>query len=237
MVGVFFPASASIPEIPNRFTFLFLFYSFFNVEDMIMGNFPKSEAEIIVLGNEVKAGLATHTSIYPEPPIPSSEMATILTAMQAAIDKVTAARAAAEGATVEKVAALENLVSALKKNLKYAENTVDGDDTKLKLLGWSARKDPTPTTPPGQARQLVVYPQGEGWLDLEWLTPVEGGKTTGYNVQRRLRTEAAWTQIASTYERKITLQNQPRGVELEYTVVATNKAGDGPVSNAVMVVL
>jgi hypothetical protein len=53
----------------------------------------------------------------------------------------------------------------------------------------------------------------------------------------RLRSETAWTEIASTYERTISLPGQPRGVELEYSVYATNKAGDGPISNTVMVVL
>jgi hypothetical protein len=90
---------------------------------------------------------------------------------------------------------------------------------------------------PGQPRQLVVYPQGEGWLELQWLAPVEGGKVSTYNVRRRLRTEESWTLIVSSFERKVTMQNQPRGVELEYSVVATNKAGDGPMSNAVQVVL
>jgi hypothetical protein len=202
-----------------------------------MANFPKSEAEIIALANNVKAGLAAHTTVFPEPPVTTGVLTETLTSLQEVIEQTLAARAAAEAATVQKVALLDTLVTLLKKDLRYAEDTVNGDDTKLKLLGWASRKDPTPTSVPGQARQLVVFPQGEGWLELEWLVPVEGGKVTSYSVQRRLKSETAWTLLASTYERKITLQNQPRGAELEYTVVATNKAGDGPVSNTVMVVL
>jgi hypothetical protein len=202
-----------------------------------MANFPKSESEILVLANDVKAGLAENVEVYPLPPVPPEALTTILTSLQTSMEKVTAARAAAEAATEEKVALLEHLVTLLKKDLRYAENTVDGDDAKLKLLGWSARKEPAPVSVPGQPRQLVVFPQGEGWLELQWLVPAEGGKVTSYNVQRRLKSETAWTQIASSYERKITLQNQPRGVELEYSIVATNKTGDGPVSNSVLVVL
>jgi hypothetical protein len=34
-----------------------------------------------------------------------------------------------------------------------------------------------------------------------------------------------------------TLVAQPKGIELEYRVIAVNKAGEGPPSNTVMVVL
>jgi len=77
----------------------------------------------------------------------------------------------------------------------------------------------------------------EGWLELQWMANVEGGKATTYIVQRRLRSEVNWIEVASTYERKITLQSQPRGAELEYSVIATNKIGRGPISNTVLVVL
>jgi hypothetical protein len=43
--------------------------------------------------------------------------------------------------------------------------------------------------------------------------------------------------VASVLGRDVTLQNQPRGEELEYSVIATNKTGDGPVSNVVVIVL
>jgi hypothetical protein len=204
---------------------------------MAQSKFPKSEAEVLVLGANVKDGLTTHKTVYPDPPVGTEALAGAITALQAAMSQVKDARAAAEAATVVKLTALETLMSLLKKDIYYAENTVGNDDAKLKLIGWSARKDPTPTTIPGQARQLVVYPQGEGWLELVWLVPAEGGKPTSYTIQRRLKSEGSWMQIASTYERTITLQNQPRGVELEYSIIATNKAGDGPISNTVLVVL
>jgi hypothetical protein len=132
---------------------------------------------------------------------------------------------------------LESLITMMKKELHYAEDTVNGDDAKLKLLGWGARKDPAPTTAPGQAQELRAAEQGVGTLTLVWLAPATGGKPTSYTLQRRLKTELNWTEIAATYERTIALTGQTRGVELEYSVVATNKAGVGPVSNSVVVVL
>jgi len=46
-----------------------------------------------------------------------------------------------------------------------------------------------------------------------------------------------WSDIATALETEITLKGQPRGVELEYRVVAVNKAGDSPPSNTETAVL
>jgi hypothetical protein len=183
------------------------------------------------------SGLTIHATMYPEPPITPTAMTPILGALTSAQSALVEARSAYESAVIAKDEALMTLVEALKKDIRYAENTVNYENDKLALIGWGGRKLPTPTTAPGQARLLTVTQQGEGALTLAWLVPAEGGKVTSYTIQRRLRTETAWTQIASTYERTISLTNQTRGAELEYSVIATNKAGDGPISNTVQVVL
>ncbi len=46
---------------------------------------------------------------------------------------------------------LENLVQAMKSDIRYAENTVNYENDKLRLIGWSGRKTPTPTTAPGKS--------------------------------------------------------------------------------------
>ena len=43
--------------------------------------------------------------------------------------------------------------------------------------------------------------------------------------------------VATALETEATLVDQPRGAQLEYRVIAVNKAGDGPESNTVMMVL
>jgi hypothetical protein len=202
-----------------------------------MAMFPTTEGEILVLATNVRSGLEDHAEVFPTPPVTAEVLGETLAALQNAMAKVTMARAAAEAATQEKLALLDKLVSQVKKELRYAEDAVDGNDARLKLLGWSARKERVSRSVPGQTRMLVVDRQEDGTLELSWLTPAEGGKVASYSVQRRLKSEIAWIPIVSTYERHVTLTNQPRGVDLEYSVVATNHTGSGPVSNSVQVVL
>ena len=65
-----------------------------------------------------------------------------------------AAKAAAAAAYTAQQNALAALVAALKKNLRYAENTVDFDDHKLKLIGWSGKRSARTVEPPGQTGML-----------------------------------------------------------------------------------
>ena len=98
-----------------------------------------------------------------------------------------AAQAAAEQAITDKDEALEELIEAMKADIRYAENTVDFDDDKLKLIGWASRRTKTPLAPPGQARLLEAPKQGAGWVFLDWKASAEGGKPKAYKIQRRLR--------------------------------------------------
>ena len=79
--------------------------------------------------------------------------------------------------------------------------------------------------------------QGDAWVFLDWKQPVDGGRVIAYNIQRRNRTDGAWQDVATAIETEATLVEQPEGKELEYRVIAINKAGDGAPSNTVMVVL
>jgi hypothetical protein len=125
----------------------------------------------------------------------------------------------------------------LKKTEFFNQEQYDFDDDKLKLLGWAGKKTATPLAPPGQVRQLEATKQGEGWVFLDWKAPAEGGKINAYKIQRRNRPEGAWQDVATAIETEATLIDQPKGVELEYRVIAVNKAGDGSPSNTVMAVL
>ena len=79
--------------------------------------------------------------------------------------------------------------------------------------------------------------EGDGWVMLDWKSPVDGGAVAAYTVERRRRETGSWEPVATAVETETLVGNQPRGVEFEYHVVALNKAGQGKPSASVTVVL
>jgi len=202
-----------------------------------MGQFPFSEGEIVQLGQLVASGLQERGDVFPNPPVlPAALEARIETFVAARHEAVTAA-ALAKMATQARKKALRELKDDIKSDLRYAENTVKYDDDKLKLLGWSGRRAKKELQIPGQVRALEAPVEGEGWLLLDWKEPWDGGKAAAYEVERRIVPEEKWSHVATAMKTEIRLSDQPRGKELEFRVLATNKAGEGMPSNTVMAVL
>ncbi len=202
-----------------------------------MARFPLKEAEVVALAEAMITGLTSNAVLYPAPPVAVLDLATAKTAYITALNAAIAAAAAAEAATTSKDDVLEDLVDAMKSDIRYAENTVDFDDDKLKLIGWAGKKAPTPLAIPGQTRLLEAPRQGDGWVFLDWKAPIDGGAPSAYKVTRRERPAGAWEDIATAVITEATLVEQPKGKELEYRIIAVNKAGDGEPSNTEMVVL
>ncbi|MFA6174987.1 MAG: fibronectin type III domain-containing protein [Phycisphaerae bacterium] len=202
-----------------------------------MARFPLKEAEVVALAQAMKSGLTDNAAIYPAPPVSLADLTTLITAYTGVKNTAIAAQAAAEEATTNKDDVLGNLVEAMKTDIRYAENTVDFDDDKLKLIGWAGKKASVALTVPGQSRLLEASRQGEGWVFLDWKAPVDGGVPAAYKVMRRERPAGVWEEVATAVISEATLVEQPRSKELEYRVVAVNKSGDGEPSNTVMVVL
>ena len=202
-----------------------------------MPRFPKREPEIIALAERLKNGLQQNPAVFPAPPVIWPLLNVKRNLYYSARNTLLAAHAAAEQSIADKDAALVELTDALKSDIRYAENTVNFDDDKLKLIGWSGKDTPTALAPPGEVRQLEAPKQGDGWVFLDWKQPVDGGKVGAYKVQRRQRPEGAWQDVATAIETESTLVDQPKGKELEYRIIAINKSGEGSPSNTVMVVL
>jgi len=202
-----------------------------------MPRFPKREPDIMALAEWLVNGFKSNLALFPAMPVSwillSIKKATFRTRRSDAI----AAQAAAEQSIADKDDALENLIDALKSDIRYAENTVNFDDDKLKLIGWSGKNAPTALAPPGEVRQLEAPKQSDGWVFLDWKQPAEGGRVSAYKIQRRERPEGAWQDVATAIETESTLVGQPKGAELEYRVIAVNKSGEGSPSNTAMVVL
>jgi len=177
-----------------------------------MASFPRREPEIIALAQAVIAGLAGNTTTYPSPPVATEELTTNVNDLIASQNAAIAAAAAAKEATAAKNEALETLADNLKSVLRYAENTVDYSDEKLKLLGWGGRSRPSSQEVPGQARALEVVNRGSGWIALDWKSPVDGGDVKAYKVQRRIiAEEESPTDVGTALDSEIALVGQPQG--------------------------
>ena len=209
-----------------------------------MPRFPKNQADIAALAGLLWRGLLGNNAVFPAPPVLWYIIMTKRNQFVTARDSALSARAAAEAAFTAKDVALEELIEAMKADIRYAENTVDFADDKLKLIGWAGRKAPTALPPPGQSRLLEAPKQGSGWVYLDWKQPADGGKPAAYKVQRRVGGVVGsepvgdrWEDVATAILSEITLVDQPEKTEIEYRVIAINKAGEGTPSNTVLVVL
>ena len=71
------------------------------------------------------------------------------------------------------------------REIRYAENIVGYNNSKLKLIGWTGKNsgESCPVRP--QPRLLEAPGQGAGWVFLDWETPAEGAKPLAYKIQRR----------------------------------------------------
>lgn len=202
-----------------------------------MPRFPQKEAEIVGLAERLWHGLLSNRPIYPNPPVHPIALRFKAMIYRRYRENLIAKQAAAEQATTAKDETLEELVEAMKAGIRYAENTVNFDDDKLKLIGWAGKKEATPLAPPSQARLLEAPKQEAGRVFLDWKAPLDGGKPKAYKVQRRLRSGGSWQDVATAILTETTLVEQPEKTELEYRVIAVNKAGVGQPSNTVMAVL
>ena len=202
-----------------------------------MARFPISQADVLALAETIKAGLDSNIAVYPAPPVQSAEFQAELTTYKAALNTVTAALAAYEEALAVKDEALSSLKRKMKKNLRYAENVVSFNDDKLKLLGWSGKRANKGLTVPGQVRSLKTIEQELDRLVIEWKKPASGGKVAAYKIQRCVKGTGKFSDIATSLKTRAELIEQPRLTDLEYRVIALNKAGQSPPSNTVTVVL
>ena len=200
-----------------------------------MSKFPRREAEVAALARKVIHGLSTATEDFPNPPVPIDELQVALDEYRAASEATITADAAAQETYAEKDDALEELTDKIKANIRYAEDAAKKDSEKLTQIGWSARKEKAPLEAPGQVRSLEVLQQGEGWLILDWKHPIDGGRVSAYRVRCREFEKGGWHDVAMAIDTEVLLNDQKRGVEIVYEVIAVNKAGLGEPSNIVSV--
>jgi len=202
-----------------------------------MARFPRTEAEIKALAQTIVTGMAANPADYPTPPVASIALQALLDSLITLCDDQVAAQAAAEQATETKASGLEELITAMKADLRYAEDAVNFDDPKLTALGWGGKAAATALEVPGQPRSLEAPSQGEGWIFLDWKKPADGGAVAAYKIERREHPTGDWMLVNMAIESEATLNNQERGKDWEYRIIATNKAGESVPSNTIAAVL
>ena len=205
-----------------------------------MATFPKKESDVLSLAQEMVAGFKGNTDIYPAPLVSMETLQADVDNYPEVKNAELRARAEWEKAVTAKTEHLRALSNDMRRDIRYAENVVDYDDARLRLIGWGGRKPRKAMEPPGQTRELTITGQGEGWISLDWKAPGDGGAQAAYRIEslKHDQEESGWEEAAtSTATAETTMVNQERGVRLGFRVVALNKSGDGMVSNTVMATL
>ncbi len=207
-----------------------------------MAQFPKAEADVSALATSMMAGYSTHAADFPSADIPA--LGTAYSAYYNARNAQTDAMAAAQVATEAKNTVLDTLEETMRAELKKSEVDVGNDGEKLEYIGWGPKSAPSPSTPPGQPRNLESVIQGAGTLFLDWKAPARGsgGTVRTYIIERREQPAGGgefgvWSQVGIAMESETSLTNQPRGPQLEYRVKAVNVGGESIPSNTVAIVL
>lgn len=88
-----------------------------------MPRFPKREAEIVVLAEQLWRGLWANRPVYPRPPVHPILMRIRSLIYKNRKETCLAKHAIAEAATSAKSEAMEELVEAMKADIRYAENS------------------------------------------------------------------------------------------------------------------
>ena len=206
-----------------------------------MSRFPKKEADIFALANQMIAGYTDHPAVFPH-----ADVAALTNARIDYTNQVIVAgcfEADARLATEVKDNARRALVRLMKQQLKRSEVDTKEDPLQLKLIGWTEERYGTTVRKPSQPRALEATPRGPGVVELDWKAPApgKGGVVRSYVVLRRQQLPGKnftdWSQEGSSLKPEITLTNQPRFVQLEYRIIAINATGASIPSNVVAVVL
>ena len=202
-----------------------------------MARFPTREADVAALAGTMVYGLAQHAEDFPDTPVSVERLQEALARYNRAKETAATAEGAVAEAYDEKEDATQTLTDYMKSVVRYAEIAVRQDEAKLKNIGWSRRRDPVNLQPPGAPRTLEIKREGNGWVYLDWKTPAEGGTVSAYRVLTRTSGDTEWNEVVLCFESMTVLTEQPRAVDLEFQVIAINKAGVSIPSNLITVSL
>jgi hypothetical protein len=196
-----------------------------------MPKFPTSQAQLYNMAIIMYEGLKKNIALFPKPPVSILSLNIKRITYRTRLNAEVRLEAELKKAVNNKEAALNALAEAMKQDIRYAENTVNFDDNKLKLIGWSARSKPHSLELPGQPLELKADIDDNGNIKLSWTKPVDGGAVSFYLLQKRIMPDGKWTNAASCFDTYLILKEQIRDCGFEYIVYAVNKAGKSISSN------
>jgi hypothetical protein len=207
-----------------------------------MATFPRREAEIVALVKSLIAGMRRQPELYANSPVSADELEAQLAQFQTDHTGAIEGDALATQRHIAKDKSQKGMTNVAKKVIGYAEVINRDTPENLLSLGWAPVRSPSrpgsSSVAPGQVKNLVVREQGINSVLLQWKAPADGGGVAAYNILRRPRQgDNDWEHAGSCTTTEVLLTEQPRGIELMYYVVAFNKAGTGPDSNTVTLVL
>jgi hypothetical protein len=206
--------------------------------------FPKRKNEIVLLAEQMLAGIAANATTYPEAPFAVTDLTTTLASVKTALATRQANEAAVTAAVKTENTAFDTLTQEMKKILYLAEAYHSNNTAVLSLIGWSASSAPV-SNAPAQPRELSgkIIDRGEVVLSWQPPRPNTGGTVRFYRIERRQKqADTTWldwgkdTSYSST-AKQITLTDQPKGIEVEYRIIGVNVVGESTPSNTVRLVL
>jgi hypothetical protein len=200
-----------------------------------MPQFPKLEADIIVLARGVAAGIEANPETYPNPPISGQELADKLDAYTALKNQITQTEALLTKLVGEKNKTVAELSEMTKSDLGYAQIIAKQDKSALAKIGWSSRSAPSPLGIPGQCLAFEVSLAESGKLRFKWQSPVDGGKPVAYKIRRESGGQVI--DVAVAFETRAEIDQSPSTETYLYHVTAINKAGEGLPSNTIQLAL
>ena len=199
-----------------------------------MPNFPRTDAEILTLSDDLADGIENNPTVFATPPVTPAALRTHKGECTVALANQTQTAAIALAATATKATKFGTLTGEMKTVLNWAENLPGITNDQLHLIKWGKRAAPTALQKPGQCPAFHIVGINGHEVDFDWNKPREGGKPAGYKLLRRALGASAWTlhKVATRDEAEVS--DLPAGT-WELTVQPFNDAGDGPVSNTVSV--
>ena len=202
--------------------------------------FPAQQAKILALADAMIAGYTDHAALFPSSN--PARLTSLRDVYNTAANNQTEALAAAQLATEAKQAALAQLQWEMRKQLKKSQVDSCDNPENLNFIGWGPRRAAQVLKVPGQPVELKSIEESAGILTIAWRRPSRGsgGRVQTYIIERRELSKdgsGPWKQAGISLDKKATLKDQPRGVQLEYRIKAINKAGESGPSNTIAVVL